>query len=225
MAAANFEQALRLVLKHEGGYVNHPADPGGATNYGITLAVYRQHINPNATADDVRRMNIEHAKAIYRKSYWNALGCDQLPGGVDYAIFDYGVNSGTGRALRVLRAINERGGSPSQKINAICNERMAFLKRLGTWPTFGKGWTRRVSEVRKAALQMVQTDRVDEVVVPKEKTPAKSKTIWAALASFAGTILTALADADWKVWAVLIVGALVAFIIVDRILKIRNYGL
>lgn len=233
MGAANFERAVKLVLKHEGGYINHPNDPGGPTNFGITLATYRKHVNPAADADDVRRMNIEHAKAIYRKSYWNALGCDQLPSGVDYAIFDYGVNSGTGRAYRVLRAVKEKGGSPSQQVNAICNERLSFLKGLGTWKTFGKGWARRVSEVRTVALAMAaetasgmpDKTAVEEVKIPEPKQPAKSKTIWAAIMAFLSTLLSSLGGADWKVWAVIIVGALMAFIIVDRVLKIRNYGL
>lgn len=223
MVASNFDQALDMVLKHEGGYVNHPNDPGGPTNFGITLATYRKYISPAASAADVRNMGLDDAKVIYRKAYWNALGCDQLPSGIDYAIFDYGVNSGVSRASRVLKAVKEKGGGTAQIINAICNERLAFLKRLSTWNTFGNGWSRRVSEVRASALKMAD-NKVPDVEIAK-KSPAKSKTIWAAIMAFLSTLMSSLADADWKVWLVIIVGALLAFIIFDRLMKIRNYGI
>ena len=105
MSASNYDEALRRLLAHEGGYVNHPSDPGGPTNFGITLADYRRYRKSDATAADVRGMKIGDANAIYRAKYWNAQRCDQLPSGVDYSIFDYGVNSGTGRSGKVLRRV------------------------------------------------------------------------------------------------------------------------
>jgi len=170
MAASNFNQSLAHVLRHEGGYVNHPADPGGPTKYGITLAVYRENGRPGATAADVRSMTVAEAGAIYRARYWDVLCCDALPAGLDYAVFDYGVNSGVGRAARVLRhlcgfegqgtridtttlaAVRRR--DTAELAAALCDERLAFLKRLRTWSVFGRGWARRVSEVRAAALEM-----------------------------------------------------------------------
>jgi lysozyme family protein len=83
---------------HEGGYRNHPRDPGGRTNWGLTLGDYRRYIYTHATANDVRTMPVAAAKRIYRAHYWDALRCDELPAGLDYCIFDYGVNSGIGRA-------------------------------------------------------------------------------------------------------------------------------
>lgn len=170
MATSTYDEALRRVLAHEGGYANHPSDPGGPTNYGITLADFRRYVKPDAGAQDVRAMSVAQAKAIYRSKYWNALKCDRLPAGVDYAVFDYGVNSGLGRAAKVLRALvgvgsaashvdeatlaRAAGRDPAVLIAALCDERMAFLKRLKTWPVFGKGWNRRVAEVRTAALAM-----------------------------------------------------------------------
>ena len=86
MAASTYDGALRRVLAHEGGYTNHPSDPGGPTNFGITIADYRKCVMPNATAADVEAMRLDEAKAIYRTKYWDAMRCDDLPAGVDYAV-------------------------------------------------------------------------------------------------------------------------------------------
>ena len=146
MSASTYDEALRRLLAHEGGYVNHPSDPGGPTNFGITLADYRRYRKSDATAADVRAMKVGDANAIYRAKYWNAQRCDQLPAGVDYSIFDYGVNSGTGRSGKVLRrvlglsdktslvndevlrAVAKR--DPKALVAAINDERLAFLKHL-----------------------------------------------------------------------------------------------
>src|SRR6185437_11515679 len=92
-------------LLSEGSYSNHPSDPGGPTNFGITIADYRKFVNRKATSADVKAMKVEEAKAVYRARYWDAQRCDELPAGVDYAAFDYGVNSGIGRSKRVLQRI------------------------------------------------------------------------------------------------------------------------
>ncbi|HET9904975.1 MAG TPA: glycosyl hydrolase 108 family protein [Xanthobacteraceae bacterium] len=190
MAKWTYDEALRRLLAHEGGYSNHPADPGGPTNFGITLADYRKHAKPNATAADVRAMTVDEAKTIYRAHYWDALSCDDLPAGVDYTVFDYGVNSGIGRSGKVLRrvlglpddthvvnatvlgALVRR--DPKAVVNAICDERLAFLKRLKTWPVFGRGWERRVAEVRAASLRMA-AERAPAPVPDIEIAPAAGK--------------------------------------------------
>ena len=170
MAASTYDEALRRLLLHEGGYCNHPQDPGGPTNFGITIADYRKYIKPGASADDVRAMRLEEAKAIYRSKYWRALRCDELPAGVDDSIFDYGVNSGIGRAGKVLRrvlglpddtwvvtddVIAEVGShDPRAVIAAINAERIAFLRGLRTWPVFGTGWERRVGDVREFSIHI-----------------------------------------------------------------------
>jgi lysozyme family protein len=105
VAAWTYDEALRRLLAHEGGYTNHPADPGGPTNFGITLADYRKYVKRDAAIEDVRVMKLDDAKAIYRAKYWDALVRDELPAGLDYAVFDYGVNSGIARAGRVLREL------------------------------------------------------------------------------------------------------------------------
>jgi lysozyme family protein len=169
MVGVTYEDAIARVLSHEGGYSNHPSDPGGPTNYGITISDYRRYVKAGATAADVRAMRLDEAKAIYRERYWNVMRCDDLPAGIDYAIFDYGVNSGVTRAIKVLQRrlgladdgrmsdtviAAARGEEASGLISGLCDERLAFLKRLKTWPVFGAGWGRRVAEVRAAALGM-----------------------------------------------------------------------
>lgn len=155
MSSQNFQYALIQLLKDEGGYTNNPADPGGPTNFGITLVDYRKYINSAGTADDVRKMNISDAKAIYKAKYWNLMDCDNLPSGVDYCVLDYAVNSGPGRPRAVLNA-NKGVTDPVKLINIMCDERMAFLRRLVTFPTFGRGWTRRVTGVRANSIKLAQ---------------------------------------------------------------------
>jgi lysozyme family protein len=184
MAGVTFEDAIARVLVHEGGYSNHPSDPGGPTNYGITLSDYRRYVKPRATAADVRAMQLDEAKSIYRERYWNAMRCDDLPAGIDYAMFDYGVNSGVTRAIKVLQRLlgladdgrmsdaviaAARGEDASGLISGLCDERLAFLKRLKTWPVFGAGWGRRVAEVKAAALGMAS--RAAEQAAPAVSPP------------------------------------------------------
>jgi len=182
MAAWTYDEALRRLLVSEGGYTNHPSDPGGPTNFGITIYDYRKYVKPNATAADVRAMTVSEAKAIYRKRYWDAQRCDELPAGVDYSVFDYGVNSGIGRSGKVLRrivglpdtthavtdevlrAIARR--DPKAIVIAINDERLAFLKRLKTWPVFGKGWGARVAGVRAVSLRMTSEKVPSPSIVP-----------------------------------------------------------
>ena len=169
---ASYDDALARLFAHEGGYSHHPSDPGGPTKYGITLADYAAFKRCKVTAADVKAMPLADAKAIYRNKYWNTLRCSDLPAGLDYAVFDYGVNSGIGRAGRVLRrllalpdssaAINDAviaavaTRDSAALVAALCDERLRFLKSLRTWPVFGKGWGRRVAEVRAAALAMAR---------------------------------------------------------------------
>ena len=190
MSASTYDEALRRLLAHEGGYVNHPSDPGGPTNFGITLADYRRYRKSDATAADVRAMKVGDANAIYRAKYWNAQRCDQLPPGVDYSIFDYGVNSGIGRSGKVLRRVLGMSDKtslvndevlravarrdPKALVSAINDERLAFLKHLSTWPVFGAGWSRRVAEVRSISLRMAAQTRPSPSVVT-DTAPAPGK--------------------------------------------------
>jgi lysozyme family protein len=138
----NFAPSLKLVLAHEGGYVNHPKDPGGETNKGVTKAVYDAYRRGRRLpVQSVRLISDAELQDIYRVQYWDAAGCGALPLGLDYATFDLAVNSGVTRARLMTRGLI---GTPAQQIEALCDRRMAFLKGLSTWSTFGLGWTRRV---------------------------------------------------------------------------------
>lgn len=183
----NFARALSAVLKDEGGYVDNPSDPGGATNMGITrmtLAAWRKVVPYTSLPKSaVKALTPAEAGDIYRANYWNAIKGDQLPDGLDYAVFDFAVNSGPGRAAKVLQSVlgvtadGQIGpetlaaasrANVAKVINELCDERMAFLEALPTYGVFGNGWKARVGHVRTLALQMagaVQTQ-------PSSPTPA-----------------------------------------------------
>jgi lysozyme family protein len=187
MAREYFDPSLRKTLVHEGGYVNHPSDPGGPTNFGITLATYRASVKPDATAADIQAMPLAHAKSIYRQKYAAPIRFDDLPAGVDYAVFDYAVNSGVGRAGKVLRRVlrmpdntsaitsevieRARAIDSRQLVAAICDERIAFLKSLRTWPTFGAGWGRRVADVRRGAAAFIAQEAARQSQPASEPQP------------------------------------------------------
>lgn len=185
---------IERILKHEGGFVNHPRDPGGATNKGITIATFRAYINPRGNVEALRAMTTEQAVKIYRGEYWNKVRADDLPIGVDYAVADFAVNSGPRRAAIYLQEILDVAPDgkigpitiaaanqwPARKlINAICDKRLSFLQRLSTWDTFGNGWSRRVREVRSHALEDADLAPVKAPDIPK---PMRvQRTFWAVL--------------------------------------------
>lgn len=159
----NFDQAFERLVGHEGGYVNHPEDPGGETNWGITLRTARENGYTGRMIDMTR----EQAKAIYRTAYWQRAKADQYDGAIAFQLFDAAVNHGIGQAIRflqravgvaddgivgpvTLRAVNSM---PVTDVLARFNaERLEFYTKLSTWPTFGKGWARRiVGNLRYAA--------------------------------------------------------------------------
>jgi len=161
------ETCIPRTLAHEGGYVNDPRDPGGATNRGITIGTYRNFINAKGTVADLKALTEAQAVAVYKSQYWDVVKADDLPDGVDHATFDFAVNSGPFRSATYLQEIvgaapdgkigpitlaKVRAMDPAWIVNQLCNDRMTFLRRLSTWSTFSKGWTRRVSDVRAAAL-------------------------------------------------------------------------
>ena len=167
----NFEQCLALVLKHEGNFVDHPKDPGGMTNLGVTKKVWEDWVGHPVTEADMRALGPSDVAPLYKDRYWNNIRGDSLPSGVDYACFDVAVNSGVGRAAKLLQkaagvtpdgavgpatlgAVSEC--DPAELIINICRARQAFLEGLATFSTFGKGWTRRVNEVQATALKMYQ---------------------------------------------------------------------
>lgn len=154
----NFNSCLNRLLKDEGGYTNDPSDSGGPTNFGITITDYRKYINPTGIASDVKAMDINDAKSIYKSKYWDALDCDSLSSGVDYTVFDYGVNSGVGRPRKALERFKSLKGT--ELIDAINNERVSFLKALeASQPKdkkFDAGWMKRVEGVRSYSKKLTQ---------------------------------------------------------------------
>jgi lysozyme family protein len=169
---SNITSCLAVIAHHEGGYVNHPKDPGGATMKGITQRVYDGwRVLNGLDKRPVKQILDSEVEAIYRRQYWDGVRGDHLPMGVDLSVFDYAVNSGVARSAKTLqRALGTKPDgfigmvtlarakeTPAVNvINAICDDRLAFLKSLKTWGTFGKGWARRVSETRAAALKMAK---------------------------------------------------------------------
>lgn len=154
MARGNFSKCLALTLVHEGGRVHHSKDPGGRTNQGVTQATYNAWRRSNdLPARTVYDMTDKERDTIYRQNYWNKIDADALPLGVDYCLFDLAVNSGCGRANKLLRTLPENSEPPAQ-VAYVCAERLRFLKGLKTWPTFGRGWSRRVNSVKTDALAM-----------------------------------------------------------------------
>ncbi len=162
-----FETCIPRILKHEGGFVDHPSDPGGATNKGITIATYRRYINPKGTVADLKKLTQAQAVKVYKGEYWDKVSADKLPVGVDYVVADFGVNSGPSRAVKHLQravGVTEDGVlgpqtmmavkklPPAVIVQRITDSRMQFLRGLKTWGTFGKGWTIRVQSVRRDAL-------------------------------------------------------------------------
>jgi len=165
----NFDKSLAELLKHEGGFVNHPSDPGGATNLGVTQAVWEDWIDRAVSEENMRALTPAKVAPLYKELYWDRVKGDKLPSGVDYCVFDAAVNSGVSRAAKWLQttvgavadgAIGEQTmkqvllTNPQMLIDKYSANRLAFLQRLATWPTFGKGWERRVREVQQTATDM-----------------------------------------------------------------------
>lgn len=152
----DFDAAFDRLLGHEGGYVNHPNDPGGETNWGITVAVARA----NGYTGAMRDMPRDFAKQVYRRQYWAAVRGDDLPGALAFQVFDAAVNHGVGQAVKWLQSVvgtTQDGiigpmtlaavgkGNPAALTMLYLSARLFFYPKLSTWPTFGKGWANRVA--------------------------------------------------------------------------------
>ena len=163
----NFEQCMGWLLEHEGGYVNHPSDPGGETNLGVTRAVYEQYAGRQVMDGEMQGLTHDDVYPIYKENYWDRVRGDELPSGVDWSVFDWGVNSGTSRSAKALQRIvgveQDGGIGPMQVQHRIDMEeaeiieqmhyvREKFYRSLSTFDTFGKGWLRRNDETKEQAL-------------------------------------------------------------------------
>jgi lysozyme family protein len=173
MTKTNFDKCLAVVLHHEGGFVNHPKDPGGITNLGVTKAVYEAWVGYPVTERIMRGLTVSHVQTLYKVKYWDAVRAGDLPAGLDLCVFDFAVNAGPYRSAkylqrmvgvtedgkigpRTLSAVTQyvRGAGLSVAISKFQDMRRNYYRQLGTFPTFGKGWLRRVAEVEASAFKM-----------------------------------------------------------------------
>jgi lysozyme family protein len=167
---SNFDACLKKLLVHEGGFVNHPSDPGGVTNLGVTARVWESWVGHPVDEKQMRVLTPDDVAPLYKRKYWDACRADEFVSGLDYAVFDCAVNSGVGRAVKLLQScvgVNADGGIgpatmaavnqavPTNLIEDFSNARLQFLKSLKTFPVFGKGWERRVNEVKEESLRML----------------------------------------------------------------------
>ena len=170
MAAESWGEAFRALLRHEGGFVNHPRDPGGMTNLGVTRRVWEEWTSHPANEADMRGLTPGMVEPLYRDRYWKKIRGDELPAGVDLAVFDCAVNSGPGRAAMLLQqAIGVwpdgvigpktmaaiKAADAKATVDRFCDLRLDFLRALPIWDTFGGGWYTRVEDVRRQAKGMV----------------------------------------------------------------------
>lgn len=166
----NFDICFENVIKHEGGFVNHPRDPGGMTNLGVTKSAIEDYLGREVDEQFMRSLTPATVRSFYKARYWDKMRCDDLPSGVDYAVFDFAVNSGVGRAAKFLQRVAgvEDDGiigrrsveaicaiDPEQMVVSLCDMRLMFLKSLSTFSTFGRGWERRIQEVSETGKDMV----------------------------------------------------------------------
>lgn len=231
MTAANFPAVMEEEFRHEGGYVNHPKDPGGETKYGISKRSY-----PN---EDIVNLTKDRARAIYRKDFWGPIKGDQLPDGLDFVAMDGSVNSGLGRGPKWLQqglgvtpdgvigpATLKRAqqANPFDVIPKACAVRMGFLRGLRTWGSFGKGWSRRVAEVEAVAMKMaakaarIPVSDIRSAGTDNARSEASKDTQKAGGAGAAGGGTLSLADLpDWGIaLAAVIVIAVIVMAIGQR---------
>ena len=171
---SNYQKCLEMILHHEGGYVNHPKDPGGETNLGVTKRVYEEWCMSNDLIQkEMKDLEVADVGPIYKENYWDRVKGDDLPAGLNLCVFDFGVNAGPGRAAKYLQALVgttvDGGIGPNtlkcveeyvdeyglqETIEAYQKDRQRYYEDLSTFETFGRGWTRRVEETTNSAIAM-----------------------------------------------------------------------
>jgi lysozyme family protein len=170
---SNFNESLAMLLVHEGGFSNHNQDPGGVTNLGVTMKVWEEWVGHPVDEKQMRALTQQDVAPLYKRKYWDACRADELVSGLDYAVFDFAVNSGVGRSIKTLQACvgviadggfgsstmaavsQFKGESAKTLITEFCDKRLNFLKSLKTFAVFGKGWENRVNSVKAESLKML----------------------------------------------------------------------
>jgi hypothetical protein len=173
--SSRFDACMPFIFKAEGGYSDNPEDPGGPTNFGVTLATLRAYEgDPNLTADDVKKLTRAVAREIYRTAYWNRMQCGALPAGLDLEVFDFGVNSGPAESVKTLQGligVTQDGSvgpitlaavrqfNVGDLIGRFAQARLAFYQSLNM-PEFEQGWATRVAQIQSAAVKMLDASQV-----------------------------------------------------------------
>jgi lysozyme family protein len=167
--ASDFKECLELLLKSEGGWVNHPSDPGGETNLGVTKRVWEEYVGH--PVESLKKLTKDDVAPLYELKYWRPCYCEALPRGLDFVVFSMGVNAGPGRSIKLLQQSigcvpdgvigpTTRGLiSSSNGANLIAKfseARREYYKSLKTFPVFGKGWLARVDREETEALDMIK---------------------------------------------------------------------
>ena len=169
---SNFELCLAKLLVHEAGFVHDSRDNGGMTNLGVTIRVWEEWVGHGVSEKEMRNLTPAMVAPLYKRKYFDACRANELVSGVDYAVFDVAVNSGVGRAIKLLQSVvgaTPDGGygsittalvqkaeqDPIRLIELYSAKRLGFLESLSSFAVFGKGWSRRVAKVKADALQMV----------------------------------------------------------------------
>ena len=167
----NFKECLALVLKSEGGFVNHPSDPGGMTNLGVTKRVWEEYTGHEADEKTMRGLTPEKVAPLYEQRYWRPTYCEVLPRGLDLLIFSMGINAGTGRCVKLLQSsigcvadgvIGPRtmelikSANVADLIRKYSEARREYYRSLKNFPVFGKGWLARVDREESEALNMAK---------------------------------------------------------------------
>jgi lysozyme family protein len=167
--ASNFEECLDLVLKSEGGWVNHKDDPGGETNLGVTKRVWEEYVGH--PVDSLKKLTKDDVAPLYELKYWRPCYCEVLPRGLDFVVFSMGVNAGPGRSVKLLQqsigcvpdgVIGPRtrelisSSNGSTLIAKFSETRREYYRSLKTFPIFGKGWLNRVDHEEAEALDMTK---------------------------------------------------------------------
>jgi len=166
----NWQKSFELMLKSEGGYVNNPADPGGRTNLGVTQATWENWVGRQVDEPEMRGLTADKVEPLYKERYFDAVRGDVLPVGLDYLMFDFAVNAGPGRAIKLLQSavgVTPDGGfgpmtlaavqavDPVVLIEKFSHAKEDFYRSLSTFATFGKGWLNRVADVKAKASAML----------------------------------------------------------------------
>ena len=163
-----------MLLVHEGGFVNNPADPGGMTNLGVTKQTWQEWVGHDVSEKEMRSLTPTMVAPLYKRKYWDACRADELVSGLDYCVFDIAVNSGVGRAIKLLQSsvgatpdggygsitaalVQKAEQDPERLIELLSAKRLEFMQSLKAFPVFGKGWSRRVAEVKEQALLLAKS--------------------------------------------------------------------